>query len=111
MTTQTPDKSISPVTGQINDLNACLAPHLPPLTDEAKPLLWHASQQFARFSVLAWTCSEHRETWYELCSGGGMAYIRRMSGDPVKPEVSQTHAWTMTEAREVWAALLSGHVR
>ncbi len=111
MTTQTPDTSINPLLGQIDDLDACPAPHLPPLKDDAKPLAWHASQRFARFRVLAWTCGEHRETWYELCSGGGMAFIRRMSGDPVTPEVSQTHAWKLAEAQQVWAALLSGHVR
>ncbi|GLW10328.1 hypothetical protein Misp01_54560 [Microtetraspora sp. NBRC 13810] len=67
--------------------------------------------RFARYRVVAWTCHEHRETWYELCSAGGLVFVRRMTGDPMKPQIAQTDAWCEVEARAVWVALLSGRVR
>jgi hypothetical protein len=90
---------------------ACPAPHLPPLREKAQRLTWHASRRFPRFRIVASTCHQHRKIWYELCEGGGLAFIRRMSGEESEPEVSQTHAWRVAEARTVWIALLSGQVR
>ncbi|MFG1826562.1 hypothetical protein ACGFIJ_29120 [Microbispora bryophytorum] len=89
----------------------CPSPHLPPLQNGAKPLDWHKPGRFAWSRVLAWTCHEHRNTWYELCAAGGLAYIRRFKGDELKPEVAHTHAWREAEARAVWLALLSGRAQ
>jgi hypothetical protein len=89
----------------------CPAPHLPPMQSGCTSLTWFGEQRFARFRMVAWTCHEHRETWYELCLAGGLAFIRRLSGDPMKPMVALTHPWRESEARAVWVALLSGRVR
>ena len=89
----------------------CPAPHLPPLLKGARELAWFKPGRFVRSRVLAWTCCEHRNTWYELCAAGGLAYIRRLKGDEVQPDVAQTHAWRVAEAHAMWLALLSGRVR
>ncbi|MGI5485654.1 hypothetical protein [Microtetraspora malaysiensis] len=97
-------RTVAPVT-------SCALPHLPPMRSDVERLAWHATRRFARFRVLAWTCHEHRATWYELCQGGGVWFIQRMSGDPLKPSVAQSHAWREAEARQMWVALLFGVVR
>lgn len=88
----------------------CLATHLPPFQG-GKELAWHESRRSARVRVVAWTCHEHRRTWYELCEAGGVSFIRRMTGDEMTPKVSETHAWRRVEAQAMWIALLSGTTR
>jgi hypothetical protein len=88
--------------------SVCSAFHLPPFTGGGEPLAWHTSHRFARIRVVAWTCFEHRVTWYELCTAGGLSFIRRTSGDADSPKVAQTHAWPYEHGRAVWDLLLTG---
>ncbi|SDQ77763.1 hypothetical protein [Thermostaphylospora chromogena] len=88
----------------------CPAVHLP-WREGAEELAWHESRRFARVRVVAWTCHEHRATWYELCEAGGLAFIRRHDGRQGKQRVRESHAWPLAEARRMWVALLSGQVR
>lgn len=90
---------------------SCPAPHLPPLQPGSDELAWHDSARFVRARVVAWTCHEHRVTWYELCQSGGMSFIRRMTTKGAAVVVSYSHAWTYVEGGAVWLALLSGQAR
>lgn len=89
----------------------CPGVHLLPFRGDGTELAWHESSRFARVRVVAWTCHEHRTTWYELCEAGGLAFIRRFKGPVTKPRVVESHAWPLREARAIWVALLCGEVR
>ncbi|QYC44292.1 hypothetical protein Nocox_33620 [Nonomuraea coxensis DSM 45129] len=89
----------------------CSLLHLPPAQKGAQSLLWYPARRFERFRVIAWTCHEHRETWYELCESGGLSFIRRLTGPAMRPHAGQTYAWRTAKAWNVWLALLSGKVR
>lgn len=89
----------------------CPAFHLPPMRDGHRALSWNETRRFERIRVTAWTCHEHRVTFYEFCEAGGLAFIQRTVSDKKKKVVSQSEAWPLREARAVWIALLSGMVR
>ncbi|MEV0352943.1 hypothetical protein AB0H88_44920 [Nonomuraea sp. NPDC050680] len=57
-----------------------------------------------------WTCA-CRATVYELCEGGGQAFIRRTAQLDHKYKIHETSRWSLAEARAIWAALLSGRAR
>ncbi|MBB2914815.1 hypothetical protein FHS43_006127 [Streptosporangium becharense] len=90
---------------------SCSAPHLAPPQPAHVPLTWSALRRFERVRVVAWTCHEHRVTFYELCQAGGLAFIRRTSTGKGKALVAQSEAWRCREAEAVWGALLSGTAR
>ncbi|MFC5946612.1 hypothetical protein, partial [Micromonospora harpali] len=84
---------------------------LPPPLERHLPLSWYAPRRFERVRVVAWTCHEHRVTFYELCTAGGLAFIRRTFTEKGKPLVSHSDAWRHREAVGMWTGLLSGAVR
>ncbi|WP_433513403.1 hypothetical protein ACQP2T_59095 [Nonomuraea sp. CA-143628] len=59
---------------------------------------------------MSWTCA-CRATVYELCEGGGQAFIRRTVQRDHKHEIHETSRWSLAEARVIWAGLLSGSAR
>ncbi|GAA4225447.1 hypothetical protein GCM10023075_23180 [Streptosporangium album] len=89
----------------------CTAFHLPPVRDGHRSLSWGSPRRFERIRVTAWTCHEHRVTFYEFCEAGGLAFIQRTVSDKGKTVVSQSDAWRHVEAQAMWVALLSGMVR
>ncbi len=95
----------------ITDEPPCLLSHPLPLQDGHRILIWRPLYRFERARVMAWTCSEHRITSYELCEAGGVSFIRRTVVNKGRRIVSETEAWSCEEARVVWAALLAGRAR
>ncbi|WP_433248642.1 hypothetical protein ACQPYK_00895 [Streptosporangium sp. CA-135522] len=74
-------------------------------------LVWrHSYQTFERVRVREWTCV-CRTPVYELCEGGGRAFIRRIVQLKGDQQVHETHRWSITEARAIWTRLLSGLAR
>lgn len=75
------------------------------------PLAWHGSRRFGRVRVVAWTCHEHRVTFYELCDAGGLSFIRKTVQDKGKVTVFHSDAWSPAQARVVWIRVLAGLAR
>ncbi|MBG0827547.1 hypothetical protein HS041_07195 [Planomonospora sp. ID67723] len=89
----------------------CPSLHLPPVRDEHRALTWYGAARFGRVRVVAWTCHQHRVTFYELCEAGGLAFIRRTVDRDGGRAVSYSEAWSCRRAREMWSALVAGLVR
>ncbi|MFD1932061.1 hypothetical protein ACFSKW_11310 [Nonomuraea mangrovi] len=94
-----------------NLLDQCISPHVAMAQRDHVRLDWQPPYgALARVRPVAWTCT-CRATFYELCEGGGQAFIRRTVQLDDKPEISETYRWLIAEARLVWTALLAGRVR
>ncbi|MFF0306679.1 hypothetical protein ACFYSC_04585 [Streptosporangium sp. NPDC004379] len=71
--------------------------------------MWRAPyRSLVRVRPVAWTCP-CRATVYELCLGGGRAFLRRAVQLTGAPHVQETAPKTIIEAQAVWTAVLSGH--
>lgn len=92
-------------------LDRCISPHVAMPQRDHLRLEWHPSGlQLTRTRTIAWTCA-CRATAYELCTGGGQAFIRRtiqLDGDP---QIHETSPSSMKETWALWADLLSGVAR
>ncbi len=89
----------------------CLSPHVAMARRGHIRLDWRTpSRTLERIRPMAWTCV-CRATVYELCQGGGQAFIRRTVQLDGTPEIHETPRWPANEARVIWAALLSGRAR
>ncbi|MEV6866617.1 hypothetical protein AB0M44_37180 [Streptosporangium subroseum] len=89
----------------------CLSAHLTLAQRDHVRLDWRAPYRTVkRIRPVAWTCA-CRATVYELCEGGGQAFIRRTVQLTGKPETHETPRWSINEARVTWTALLSGRAR
>ncbi|MFF5206087.1 hypothetical protein [Streptosporangium sp. NPDC000396] len=92
-------------------LNECLSPHV--VMAQRDHLRLERRKPYpvlARVRPVAWTCF-CRATVYELCEGGGRAFIRRTIQRDDINEVQETFVGSIHEARAIWAALLSGRAR
>lgn len=95
----------------MNPHKECPAPHVA-LARRGHAVLNRSAPHHAieRARPPAWTCA-CRATVYELCQGGGRAFIRktvRLDGGPVACE---TPYRPIGPARSAWADLLSGGAR
>ncbi|MEV8631535.1 hypothetical protein AB0395_07740 [Streptosporangium sp. NPDC051023] len=63
-----------------------------------------------RVRPLEWTCA-CRATVYELCEGGGQAFIRRTVHSGEVCETHETPHSSLSEIRVAWAELLAGRAR
>lgn len=63
-----------------------------------------------RVRSVTWTCF-CRATVYELCEGGGRAFIRRTVQLDGGHEIYESSVCSIHEARAIWTALLSGRAR
>lgn len=92
-------------------LDECLSPHVVmPQRDHIR-LDWRKPYPtLERARPVAWTCW-CRATVYELCEGGGRAFVRRTLQLDDGHQVYETSTWSISEARAIWAALLSGSAR
>jgi hypothetical protein len=89
----------------------CLSPHVASLRRDHMRLVWNEpSSALERVRVIAWTC-DCRATVYELCHGGGVAYVRRTVQLEGAPQVHETYRWSLREVESLWTALLAGEVR
>ncbi|MEU4405940.1 hypothetical protein AB0F88_15550 [Streptosporangium sp. NPDC023963] len=92
-------------------LDQCMSPHVAMAQRDHVRLDWRPPYRtLARVRPVAWTCA-CRATLYELCEGGGQAFIRRTVQLDGKPQIFETCRWSISEARLTWTALLSGRVR
>ncbi|MBB4938709.1 hypothetical protein FHR32_003014 [Streptosporangium album] len=72
-------------------------------------LVWQGPyRSLARVRPMAWTCS-CRATVYELCVGGGRAFLRRTVQLDRAPQIQETALMSINEAQATWTAVLSGH--
>ncbi|MEV8638850.1 hypothetical protein AB0395_45065 [Streptosporangium sp. NPDC051023] len=89
----------------------CLSPHVAMAQTGCTRLDWRQPYRaLERVRSTAWTCG-CRATAYELCEGGGQAFIRRVVQLDTGHEVHETPCWPIAEARTVWTALLTGRAR
>ena len=89
----------------------CLSPHVGMAQPDHVRLEWRKPYRTPdRVRPMAWTCT-CRATFYELCSGGGQAFIRRSVQLDGNVTVHESPRWPVNEARTIWMALLSGGVR
>lgn len=89
----------------------CLSPHVPTAQHGHTRLEWHKPYRaLERARQVAWTCF-CRATVYELCEGGGQAFLRRTVQLDGNPEVHETSPCSISEAGAIWTALLSGQAR
>lgn len=63
--------------------------------------------RLGRVRVLRHTC-ECRARAYELCAGGGCAWIRRTDRSPTVMAVKESCPTSYREAGDLWEKLLSG---
>jgi hypothetical protein len=92
-------------------LEECLSPHVAMVQrDHTRLEWWLPYRTVDRIRPVNWTCV-CRATVYELCQGGGQAFIRRTIQLDRKHEIRETSRWSLAEARVVWTALLSGRAR
>lgn len=92
-------------------LDECLSPHVVMAQRDHARLEWRKLYPvLARVRPVAWTCF-CRATVYELCEGGGRAFIRRIIQLDDDNEVRETSVSSIHETRAIWAALLSGRAR
>ncbi|WP_200926646.1 hypothetical protein [Sphaerimonospora mesophila] len=62
--------------------------------------------------VVQHTCDQCRTVSYELCSAGGLRFIRRTDRTrAARPEVRETERLITCRAQEMWRDLLLGLVR
>ncbi len=89
----------------------CLSPHVVLAQRDHLRLEWRRPYPaLERVRPVAWTCF-CRATVYELCEGGGRAFIRRIVQLDDGHEVHETSVYSIHEARAIWTALLSGRAR
>ncbi|MFI7052461.1 hypothetical protein ACIBLB_10440 [Streptosporangium canum] len=89
----------------------CLSPHVAMAQRDHIRLEWRMPYRvLERTRQVSWTCC-CRATVYELCEGGGQAFLRRTVQLDGKPTVHETSPCSISEARVIWAALLSGRAR
>ncbi|WTL69328.1 hypothetical protein OG339_15925 [Streptosporangium sp. NBC_01495] len=92
-------------------LEECLSPHVAMAQRDHTRLQWRPPDRIAdRVRPVSWTCV-CRATIYELCQGGGQAFIRRTVQLDREHEIHETCRWSFPKARVIWAALLSGRAR
>ncbi|GAA4182282.1 hypothetical protein GCM10022252_07960 [Streptosporangium oxazolinicum] len=75
------------------------------------PLTWHKARRFGRVRVAAWTCHEHRVTFYELCDAGGLSFIRKTVQGKEQTTVLHSDPWPPAQARVMWIRVLAGLAR
>ncbi|MDP9840961.1 hypothetical protein J2853_000172 [Streptosporangium lutulentum] len=92
-------------------LDECLSPHVVmPQRDHIR-LDWREPYPtLERARSVAWTCW-CRATVYELCEGGGRAFVRRTIQLDSGHRIQETLPRPINEARVIWTALLSGSAR
>lgn len=87
----------------------CLSPHVARPQHSCERLVWRAPcRSLVRVRPVAWTCS-CRATVYELCVGGGRAFLRRTVQLDGAPHIQETTPVSIAEAQATWTAVLSGH--
>ncbi|GHE45272.1 hypothetical protein GCM10017673_54200 [Streptosporangium violaceochromogenes] len=95
----------------MNPHKECPAPHVALAQRGHAVLNWSAPHHMLeRVRPVAWTCA-CRATVYELCQGGGRAFIRKIVQLDGGPVVHETPCWSIGSAQSVWADLLSGGAR
>lgn len=93
-------------------LYSCPGLHLPPPRPTAVELDWRENSRFISPRVKQVTCSECSSTWYELCVGGGLVFIRRARPDPKldnRLKIEESPAWPHKEGYAMWKRLITGH--
>ncbi|MFJ2030545.1 hypothetical protein [Streptosporangium sp. NPDC087985] len=86
----------------------CLSPHVAMLQRDPVRLVWRAPcRSLLRVRPVAWTCF-CRATVYELCIGGGRAFLRRTVQLRGTPQVHETALMSISQAQATWTAVLSG---
>ncbi|GIH69419.1 hypothetical protein [Sphaerimonospora thailandensis] len=94
-------------------LPPCPGTHLPPAKPGAEELRWIPDHgRSDRVRVLAHTCTLCRVVSYELCSAGGLHFIRRIErtrSDAVM--VRETERLPAARMEPIWARLLKGNAR
>ncbi|GAA3067915.1 hypothetical protein [Streptosporangium carneum] len=89
----------------------CVSPHVAMPQNGYRRLDWRTPYRgLERVRPTAWTCG-CRATVYELCEGGGQAFIRRTVQLDSGHEIHETPCWPIPEARTIWTALLTGRAR
>ncbi|MBB6345162.1 hypothetical protein FHU36_001671 [Nonomuraea muscovyensis] len=92
-------------------LDRCLSPHVAMPQSSHVRLEWYPSGlRLHRTRVIAWTC-HCRATVYELCSGGGQAFVRRILQLEDGHEIQETAPSPLKEDWALWMALLSEAAR
>jgi hypothetical protein len=92
-------------------IDECVSPHVAMAQRDHMRLEWQRPYRvLGRARSVAWTCF-CRATVYELCEGGGRAFIRRTIQLDSKHEIHETSLLPINEARVIWTALLSGGAR
>ncbi|MDP9864899.1 MULTISPECIES: hypothetical protein [Streptosporangium] len=92
-------------------LDECVSPHVAMLQRVHVRLVWQRPYpSLERARPVAWTCW-CRATVYELCAGGGRAFLRRTVQLDRGPDIHETSLMPLSEARATWTALLSGSAR
>ncbi|MGW7477083.1 hypothetical protein ACWGH8_00700 [Nonomuraea muscovyensis] len=84
-------------------------PHADPPQPWAEPVEWERSLPRAdRLRVRAHTCG-CRRPFFELCTAGGLWFVRRMSGES-PADVVETRWMRERAAKDLWRRILSGQV-
>lgn len=92
-------------------LDRCMSPHVAMPQQDRTHLEWHPPEhRFNQTRTIAWTCS-CRATVYELCAGGGQAFIRRTVQLDEGNRVHETSPSSIKNAWTLWASLLAGAAR
>ncbi|MEV4164460.1 hypothetical protein [Nonomuraea dietziae] len=93
------------------ELDDCLSPHVAMPQRNRVLVAWRLPcAGLERVRTLLWTCA-CRATVYELCAGGGQAFIRRTTQLEGEFNVHETPPMSISEARALWADLLCGVAR
>jgi hypothetical protein len=91
--------------------DTCLAPHVAMMRATSEKIQWHDGRSVAeRVRIGRWTCP-CKATVYELCTVGGIAFIRRTIQDERGPRVHETSRMLIRKADALWDRLLRGEAR
>ncbi|WP_327047314.1 hypothetical protein OG320_05315 [Microbispora sp. NBC_01189] len=91
---------------------ACLGMHPTPEQPGHRQLAWSVhTGRMARVGVVAYTCAECVPISYELCTAGGLMFVRRTDRTKTRPEVSVSEYLPGARVRALWARLLAGQAR
>ncbi|WP_205825590.1 hypothetical protein [Microbispora catharanthi] len=69
------------------------------------------TRRTVRARVVAHTCDYCSALAYELCSSGGLLFVRRMDRSGDQPKTGETERLPDARARRLWMDLLLGKAR
>ncbi|KAB8186366.1 hypothetical protein FH610_005995 [Microbispora catharanthi] len=97
---------------RLPDESTCPGLHVAPEQPGHVAIRWmRETRRTVRARVVAHTCDYCSALAYELCSSGGLLFVRRMDRSGDQPKTGETERLPDARARRLWMDLLLGKAR